>query len=218
MATKIPRQSCMLIGIRRFLAWCWIARDTTAVRARGDIERNVLLWVLLVIWSQELWASKAFKFSVLLKLPLLLRPEVRVITGSCYRTGWSTCLNLGWCQSGAQIETLGMFAGNDPYLGDTFLGNEVKRLTSCHWTEDFFQRQCCQVRYCLLLVPPFDQEQVSTSRTQWWALFQFFKALSLHIWFCFTNFTKLHKGPWGHRSCQQILHACPAACLQQASL
>lgn len=120
-------------------------------------------------------------------------------------------------QSDAQIETVGKFAGNDPFLGNTFLGNEVKWLTSCHWTtEHFFQRQYCPgtvlsaARSAIRSRAGFDFEDFWLQR---WALW-----ISIFSSIVFIYLILLHKGPWGHRSCQQILHACSAPYLQQEAL
>lgn len=88
-------------------------------------------------------------------------------------------------------------------------------LYTCHWTtRHFFQRQYCPgtvlsaARSAIRSRAGFDFEDFWLQR---WALW-----ISIFWSIVFIYLILDQKGPWGHRSCQQILHACSAPCLQEA--
>lgn len=230
LATKMqPRQSCMLIGILQFLAWCWIARDTTALVGlfKDNFTLSSFWWFGHKSYGPPRSSSFESYYSCLCCCDrtvdyrfswhnlrfVSLRDLATELAG---RRVWTS---VDFLMPDAQIETVGKFAGNDPFLGNTFLGNEVKWLTSCHWTtEHFFQRQYCPgtvlsaARSAIRSRAGFDFEDFWLQR---WALWI---SIFSSIVFIYLYLILLHKGPWGHRSCQQILHACSAPYLQQEAV
>lgn len=210
LATKMqPRQSCMLIGILQFLAWCWIARDTTALVGlfKDNIERHVSLWVLFddlvtrAMGLRGLQVLSPITVAFVVVTAQLIIDFHDITWGSCHYgillPNWlvdvSEPQSIFWCQT-RKLRQWGSLQAMIPSWATRSLAMKWNDLLHVIGQPNtFFKDNIAQVQYCLLLVLPFDHEQVSTSRTfdsnGEPCGFQFFQALSLYIciWFCFTK-------------------------------